>query len=208
MFIFYGRWFVWSIKYHLLDKLLINLLVSNLALVGYNKRILYAAVGAPRKHLWCKDAKKYTIIPKDTWERGNTKIKYLFRRCWNSFNGSCWGFCISSTFMAIEVLQRGYLGPQQKYFNKKLCFARVVTENAYGMLKGRWRILYKQTECRMYNLKYVIMSCIMLHNLCISVNDTCEPWWCLDVKEFGLIKKDFIRTEKKGEADLNRLKNF
>ena len=98
--------------------------------------------------------------------------------------------------------------PQQKYFNKKLCFARMVTENAYGMLKGRWRILYKQTEYRMYSLKFVIMSCIMLHNLCISVNDPCEPRWCLEVEELGLIKKDFIRTEKKGEADLNRLKNF
>ena len=98
--------------------------------------------------------------------------------------------------------------PQQKYFHKKLCSVCVVTENAYGMLKGRWRILYKQTEYRMYNLKYVIMSCIMLHNLCISVNDPCEPRWCLEVEELGLIKKDFSHTEKKGETDLNRLKNF
>ena len=55
--------------------------------------------------------------------------------------------------------------PQQKYFNKKLCSARAVTENAYGMLTGSWRILHKQTECRMYNLKYVVISCIMLYNL-------------------------------------------
>ena len=47
------------------------------------------------------------------------------------------------------------------------------------------------------------MSCIMLHNLYISVNDPCEPRRCLDL---GLIKKDFIRTENKGEPDLNRLK--
>ena len=52
------------------------------------------------------------------------------------------------------------------------------------------------------------MSCIMLHNLYISLNDPCEPRWCLEVEELGFIKKDFIRTEKKGEADLNRLKNF
>ena len=82
--------------------------------------------------------------------------------------------------------------PQQKYFNKKLCSARVVTENTYGMLKRRWRALHKQTECRMYNLKYVIMSCIMLHNLCISVNDPCEPRWRLEVKELGVIKKDLF----------------
>ena len=58
----------------------------------------------------------------------------------------------------------------------------------------------------MYNLKYVIMSYMMLHNLCTSINDPCEPRWCLEVKELGLIKKDFIRTENKKEADLNRLK--
>ena len=34
--------------------------------------------------------------------------------------------------------------PKQRYFNTKLCSARVVTENAYGMLKGRFRILYKK----------------------------------------------------------------
>ena len=83
---------------------------------------------------------------------------------------------------------------KQKYFNKKLFSACVVTENAYGMLKGCWRILYKQTECRMYNLKYVIMSCIMLHNLCISINDSCEPRWCLEGKNLSLIKK---KKEKK-----------
>ena len=87
--------------------------------------------------------------------------------------------------------------PQQKYFHKKLCSVCVVTENAYGMLKGRWRILYKQTEYRMYNLKYVIMSCIMLHNLCISVNDACEPRWRPNVKELGLIKKTLFALKTK-----------
>ena len=57
----------------------------------------------------------------------------------------------------------------------------------------------------MYNLKYVIMSCVMLHNLCISVNDPCQPQWHVEVKELGLIKKDFIHTDNKGEANLNRL---
>ena len=33
---------------------------------------------------------------------------------------------------------------QQKYFNKRLCGAKVITENAYGMLTGRWRFLYKK----------------------------------------------------------------
>ena len=53
------------------------------------------------------------------------------------------------------------------YFNKRLCSARVVSEHAYGMLKGRWRVLYKRTECRLQNIKHVIMACILLHNICI-----------------------------------------
>ena len=35
---------------------------------------------------------------------------------------------------------------QNKYLNKRLCGARVVTENAYTMLKGRWRILFKKNR--------------------------------------------------------------
>ena len=48
---------------------------------------------------------------------------------------------------------------QPHYFEKKLCSARVVTENAYGMLKGRWRILYKKTE----NLKLFVEHVETLH---------------------------------------------
>ena len=96
---------------------------------------------------------------------------------------------------------------QQRYFNKKLRSARVVTENAYGMLKGRWRFLFKQTECRMFNLKNIIMACILLHNICIAHNDPCEPRWRLTVKNLSLISKQLSkRGEDKKSSDLNRLK--
>ena len=69
-----------------------------------------------------------------------------------------------SAFPRYPWLLKGYnentRDTKERYFNKRLCSARVVTENAYGMLKGRFRILYKQTECRMFNLKYIIMACI------------------------------------------------
>ena len=116
----------------------------------------------------------------------------MFRRCWYSSSGNYWRFCISSTFIAIKVLKEDTRNPQQKYFNKKF------TENVSGMLEGHWRILYKQTECPMYNLKYAIMSC-MLQNLYISVNDPCELRWCLEVKELVLIKKKTLFTLKTKE---------
>ena len=95
---------------------------------------------------------------------------------------------------------------QPRYFDKKLCSARVVTENAYGMLKGRWRILYKKTECRLHNLKYVFMSCIMLYNLCIKHNDPCKSRWRLEVKKPSLMTKNITRAKGKNESDLIRVK--
>ena len=40
---------------------------------------------------------------------------------------------------------------QQKYFNKKLCEPRVVTER---MLKGIWHSLCERTECRLFTLPF------------------------------------------------------
>ena len=64
---------------------------------------------------------------------------------------------------------------KEKYFNKKLCSARVVTAHAYGMMKGRWRLLYKECEGKLYNIKYVIMAGVLLHNLRIHMDDPCKP---------------------------------
>ena len=57
--------------------------------------------------------------------------------------------------MAFKGYDKNTTDQQEHYFNKKLCSARAVTENAYGMLEGRWRILHKKTECRLHDLKYI-----------------------------------------------------
>ena len=88
---------------------------------------------------------------------------------------------------SIKVFNEETRDPEQRLFNKKLCSARVVTENAFGMLKSRFRLLYKKTECRLKNLKYIILSCAILHNLCIAVNDPCLPRWRLQVKQLRLV---------------------
>ena len=95
---------------------------------------------------------------------------------------------------------------QQKYFNKRLFGATAVTKNAYGMLKGDWRILFKRIECRLFNLRYIILACIALHSLCISVSDTYKPRWKLHIQDLGLIKKRIIRNESNVESNLNRMK--
>ena len=47
---------------------------------------------------------------------------------------------------------------KEKLFNLKLRSARVTTENCYGMLKSRFRIIYKEIEVKKHNLRYVIMA--------------------------------------------------
>ena len=147
--------------------------MSNLELVGYNKRFLYCGVGAPgRMHHYrmLRSTSLYkkiisgNIIPDKGITLGDFGNITLVTIGDAGFRKRAW-------------LLKDTRDPKQRYFNTKLCSARVVTENTYGMLKGRYRILYKKTECRLKNLKYVIMACVMLHNLCISVRDTCLPRW-------------------------------
>ena len=86
-------------------------------------------------------------------------------------------------------------------------WSRVVTKNAYGILKGRRCILYKRTECHLFYLGYVIMDCIALHNLCIELADPCQPIWKFEVQKLTLIWKQLHRKEDMKESALNRMKH-
>ena len=47
----------------------------------------------------------------------------------------------------------------------------MVTECAFGQLKGRWRVLYRKCEASQESLKINILACIVLHNICIEKGD-------------------------------------
>lgn len=53
-------------------------------------------------------------------------------------------------------------------FNKLLSGARVVIENAFGVLVSRWRVLAKKMDLLPENAKKVTMACIVMHNLLIE----------------------------------------
>ena len=44
----------------------------------------------------------------------------------------------------------------------------MVTECAFGGLKGRWRILYRKGEVNQHSLKVNVLACIVLHNIYIE----------------------------------------
>ena len=48
----------------------------------------------------------------------------------------------------------------------------MVTECAFGQLKGRWQLLYRKSEVNQHSLKVTVLACIVLHNICIEKGDS------------------------------------
>ena len=71
----------------------------------------------------------------------------------------------------------GRLTAEQHLFNKKFSRARVVVENAFGRLKGRWRCLLKRNDCDVQLVKSMVVTCCALHNLCENHGETYENEW-------------------------------
>ena len=64
------------------------------------------------------------------------------------------------------------LSPKQRHFNYRLSRARMVTEGAYGQLKGRWRVLFRKNESNKERVRTVTLACMVLHNICIERGDS------------------------------------
>ena len=60
----------------------------------------------------------------------------------------------------------GNLSPQKLHFNYRHSRARMVVENAFGRLKGRWRCLLTQNEVQLDKMNSVVATCCVLHNIC------------------------------------------
>ena len=61
---------------------------------------------------------------------------------------------------------------RQRYFNYRLSRARMVTEECYGQLKGRWRILLRKCESSKEEVRAATLACMVLHNVCVDRGDT------------------------------------
>ena len=71
----------------------------------------------------------------------------------------------------------GRLSRQQSTFNYRLSRARVVTENAFGRLKGRWRCLMKRNDTDLDQIPTLITACVILHNICEIHEDHVNSDW-------------------------------
>ena len=120
--------------------------MTNLDLIGYNKRFLYAAVGAPgsthdarllKEPSIYSDIINGNVIPDRVVQLGDFGEIPLVTIGDSAFPQFAW---------LIKAYNENTRDNQKKYFNKRLCGARVVTENAYDILKGRWRMLLKKNR--------------------------------------------------------------
>ena len=179
--------------------------ISNMALVGYNKRILDLIVGSPgitHDARFLRNTGLYRKILKDEGQPNKT---IDLGKKYGKFPLVTIG---DSAFPRFPWFLKGFStntnDSKEKLYNLKLKSARVVTENAYGILKSRWRILYKKTEMKICNLKYIVM--VMLHNLCILRNDPCNPRWRLTMEELKLNSADIPRHQTNIESNANATK--
>ncbi|XP_046384664.1 putative nuclease HARBI1 [Ischnura elegans] len=67
--------------------------------------------------------------------------------------------------------------PCEELFNYRLSRARMVVENAFGRLKGRWRVLLKAADVEVGKLVSIVNTCCILHNICEANNEPVWPEW-------------------------------
>ena len=64
--------------------------------------------------------------------------------------------------------------PTETGFNKKLCGTRVIVEQGFGLLKSRWRILFKKNEQQLSNVARTVTAAVVMHNFCLQNGDQFE----------------------------------
>ena len=82
------------------------------------------------------------------------------------------------------------LTTEQRFFNYRLNRARMVTEECYGQLKGRWRILLRKCEGSKEEVRVATLACMVLHNVCIDRGDTISKKLNLTVDPVRNLRRD------------------
>ncbi|XP_064631623.1 uncharacterized protein LOC135489922 [Lineus longissimus] len=72
---------------------------------------------------------------------------------------------------------------EEKNFNHQFSRNRMVVENSFGRLKGRWRRLLKRIDFYHEDVPELFVACCTLHNLCEMEGDDFDAKWLDKVKE-------------------------
>ena len=66
------------------------------------------------------------------------------------------------------------LSPEEYHWNYVQSSTCMCIKRAFGMLKGRWRILLKRVDVHLRNVPELVTTCLVLHNICIIF---CDNFW-------------------------------
>ena len=69
------------------------------------------------------------------------------------------------------------LSDDRRRYNYRMSRARMVVENAFGRLKGRWRRLLKRNDMSLERVPTVIAACGVLHNICEVFKESYDERW-------------------------------
>ena len=68
-------------------------------------------------------------------------------------------------------VEHNHTSADQKLFNYRESRARMVVENSFGRLKGRWRCLLKRLDVKLESVAAIVAACTVLHNMCEMYGD-------------------------------------
>ena len=100
------------------------------------------------------------------------------------------------------------LTPDKAYFNYRLSRARMITECAFGKLKGRFRVLFGKCESKKETVKIMSLACVVLHNLCIDKEDIIPRNFDLSYDHVTNKRRDWAELRDMLNLTNSRLKNY
>jgi len=68
----------------------------------------------------------------------------------------------------------------------------MAVKRAFGMLKGRWKILLKKIDMPLRSIPDMVTTCLCLHNLCLIHADEFDMNWARSDEEE--LKKTFLQN--------------
>ncbi|XP_065667718.1 uncharacterized protein LOC136088009 [Hydra vulgaris] len=94
---------------------------------------------------------------------------------------------------------RGNLSREENFFNFSLYRSRVVVENAFSRLKGRFQCISKRIDTSVGNFVKIVSACCILHNFCEISNQSFSEEWLqsIDVNMVNMStgRNDSVRIE-------------
>ncbi|XP_065672186.1 uncharacterized protein LOC136090010 [Hydra vulgaris] len=125
----------------------------------------------------------------------------LFDKCYKELGGSFVPLCLidDSAFPLTRHLLKPYpesleLFEVQKNFNKILCGARRVVENAFGRVKARFRVICKRMECDNNFATRIVNACANLHYICKHYDDIIIIEWLTHNHDDSVAQPNTVST--------------